>query len=196
MAFQIANVPQGVSPNKGPFLHLRTFIPSNPSICTHTHVYGPGKAGLECINAAEFAVWEGKHRDPDTEVIHLLTLKHWDDTSIHSRRGWDEGVETFRIPAVPPWIHIGEDTYYYLQCQLFSSTHENGIKNAGKLDGFEKHAPWRKGRPPLPTSTHRQRWAETQPQRVRLMLAFKGRRLYTTVLGQLGAKWEKKLGCF
>lgn len=96
-----------------------------------------GKTGLECKNTAEFVVWEGEHHDPDTEVIHLLTLKHWDDTSIYSRHGWDKGVETFRIPAVPPWIHIGEDAYYYLQCQLFCSTHENSIKNAGKVDGWK-----------------------------------------------------------
>lgn len=38
MAFQIANVPQGVSPNKGPFLHLQTLIPSNPNICAHTRM--------------------------------------------------------------------------------------------------------------------------------------------------------------
>lgn len=76
MTFQIANVPQGVSLNKGPFLHLRTFIPSNPNICMHTCVCAPGKAGLECKNTAEFVVWEGEHHDPDTEVIHLLTLKH------------------------------------------------------------------------------------------------------------------------
>ena len=130
MAFQTANVPQGVTPNKGPFLHLRTFTPSNPNICTHTRVPTPGNAGWECINTAEFVVWEGEHRDPDTEVTHLLTLKCWDDTSIHSRRGWDKGVETFRIPAVPPWIHTGEGTYYYLQSQLFRSTHANSIKAA------------------------------------------------------------------
>lgn len=71
MALQIANVPQGVSPNKSPFLHVWTFIPSN----THTRVYAPGKAGLECINTAKVVVWEGKHCDPDTQVIHLSTLR-------------------------------------------------------------------------------------------------------------------------
>lgn len=41
----------------------------------HTHVYAPGKAGLECINTAKVVVWEGKHCDPDTQVIHLSTLR-------------------------------------------------------------------------------------------------------------------------
>lgn len=45
-------------------------------------------------------------------------------------------------------------------------------------------------------SPHPQWWAKMQSQRVRLMLAFKGRRLYNAVLGQLGAKGERKLGCF
>lgn len=71
MALQIANMPQGVSPNKGLSLHLWTFIP----LSMHAHVYTPGKGGLECINTAKVVVWEGKHCDPDTQVIHLSTLR-------------------------------------------------------------------------------------------------------------------------
>lgn len=43
MAFQITNVPQGVSLIEDPFSHLRTFILSNPNTYVHSHVSTPGK---------------------------------------------------------------------------------------------------------------------------------------------------------
>lgn len=102
MAFQIASVPWGCVSEQSPSLHLWTLMPLDCHISMHTPVY-IHTVGLDvsCMHIAEFVVWEGEHRDPDTEAIHLLTVTHRNDTFAYSRRGWDKGVETFGMQTAP-----------------------------------------------------------------------------------------------
>lgn len=91
-------------------LHLWTLTPLDCHISTHTPDY-VHTVGLDvsCMHIAEFVVWEGEHHDPDTEAIHLLTVKHQNDTFTCSWCGWNKGVDIFGKQTAPAWIQAGEN---------------------------------------------------------------------------------------